>query len=134
MGNEVYFGAPFATIARKHSQEPNAQKGGYYDWTSQGSLASKPINQAIFTLEAGKLSQIIEDDRGCHIVRVIERTDGRAGAVPGGPDQNQGSDHRSRSARPTTRSSSTQLGTEHEVWTIYDDATALARQPGAVQR
>jgi hypothetical protein len=79
MGNAVFFGTPLATVARNHSQEPNAAKGGYYDWTTQGSLASKAIDAAIFTLEPGKLSQIIEDERGYHIVKVIERTD--AGAV-----------------------------------------------------
>jgi PPIC-type PPIASE domain len=130
MGNEVYFGAPFATIARKHSQEPHAEQGGFYDWTTQGSLASKPIDQAIFTLEPNKLSQIIEDERGLHIVRVKERTE--AGQVP------------FQEAQPKIKEAITQqkreadykkfvesLRTNTQVWTIYDDETALARQPTA---
>jgi parvulin-like peptidyl-prolyl isomerase len=130
MGNEVYFGAPFATIARKHSQEPHAEQGGYYDWTSQGSLASKPIDQAIFTIEPNKLSQIIEDERGLHIVQVKERTE--AGQVP------------FQEAQPKIKEAITQqkreadykkfvesLRTKTQVWTKYDDETALARQPTA---
>jgi len=76
MGNAVYLGgASFAAIAKKSSQEPNAEEGGVHDWTQKGSLASKPVDEAIFTLPTGKLSQIIRDDKGLHIVRVLERTD-----------------------------------------------------------
>jgi parvulin-like peptidyl-prolyl isomerase len=133
MGNEVYFGAPFATIARKHSQEPNAQKGGFYDWTSQGSLASKPIDQAIFTLEAGKLSQIIEDERGFHIVRVIERTE--AGQVPFLEAQVKIKEAIIAQRREAdTKRVLDELRTKTHVWTIYDESPELARQPGAVQR
>lgn len=74
MGNEVLLGGtPFPAVARKYSQEPHAQDGGYYDWITAGSLASKPLDQAIFSLEVNKLSPIIEDHVGLHIVRVLER-------------------------------------------------------------
>lgn len=75
MGNHVFYGASFAEVARRGSQEPNAKDGGLYDWVTKGSLASKPIDQAIFSLDVERLSQIIEDDTGCHIVRVKERTE-----------------------------------------------------------
>jgi len=130
MGNEVYFGAPFATIARKHSQEPHAQEGGLYDWTTQGSLASKPIDQAIFTLEPNKLSQIIEDERGLHIVRVLERT--AAGQVPfqeAQPKIKEAITLQKREAEYKKFVES--LRTNTQVWTIYDDEIAVAREPGA---
>lgn len=74
MGNEVILGGtPFPAVARKHSQEPHASEGGYYDWVTPGSLASKPIDQAVFSLEVDKLSQIIEDEQGFHILHVLER-------------------------------------------------------------
>jgi hypothetical protein len=74
MGNEVLLGGvPFPAVAKKHSHEPNAADGGYYDWIALGSLASKPIDEAVFTLEVNKLSQIIADDQGYHIIRVLER-------------------------------------------------------------
>ena len=34
------------------------------------------LDEAIFTLPLNRLSEIIEDDRGVHIVRVLERTEG----------------------------------------------------------
>lgn len=80
MGNQVLRGVPFAEVARRHSQGPRASKGGQYDWTSKGALVSDVLDQAIFSLPVGKLSQILEDRNGFHIVRVIERH--KAGRKP----------------------------------------------------
>jgi len=35
------------------------------------------LPEAIFTLPVGALSRIVEDEDGCHIVRVIEREDSK---------------------------------------------------------
>lgn len=75
MGNEVLRGAQFAAVAKKHSDAPSASDGGQYDWVTRGSLASQVIEDAVFTLPTNKLSPIIEDNRGFHIVRVLERTE-----------------------------------------------------------
>jgi parvulin-like peptidyl-prolyl isomerase len=75
MGNDVYYGASFAAVAKKSSQGLNAEEGGLNDWTNQGSLVSKRLDDALFTIETGKLSQVIEDERGYHIIRVLERTE-----------------------------------------------------------
>jgi parvulin-like peptidyl-prolyl isomerase len=80
MGNEVLRGADFAAVAQARSHGPTASKGGQHDWTSQGALVSKEIDAAIFTLPVGRMSQIIEDAKGFHIIRVIERTE--AGRKP----------------------------------------------------
>lgn len=80
MGNEVLRGAPFSAVAKRHSQGIDASDGGFHDWTTKGSLASEVLDNAIFTLQVGLLSQRLEGERGFHIVRVIERTD--AGWVP----------------------------------------------------
>jgi hypothetical protein len=80
MGNEVYYGANFAAVAKRSSQGLNAEQGGYHDWTSRGSLVSKVLEEAIFTLEPGKLSTILEDERNLYILRVLERQE--AGRVP----------------------------------------------------
>ena len=76
-GNEIYYGAPFAAVAKAHSQEPAAEEGGMHDWVSKGSLRSETLDQALFSpaLPIGALSQIIEDDEGMHIVRVLARED-----------------------------------------------------------
>jgi hypothetical protein len=81
MGNEVLAGKPLADVARARSEGPTASQGGGFDWTSQGSLAAKRLDEAIFSLPVGQLSAIIEDEVGpnltdqgaLHIVRVLER-------------------------------------------------------------
>jgi parvulin-like peptidyl-prolyl isomerase len=75
MGNEVLRGAPLAAVAKRHSEAPNAAEGGQHDWITQGSLASTKIDEAVFTLPRNRLSQIIEDERGFHIVRILDRED-----------------------------------------------------------
>lgn len=76
MGNEVLFGGtPFEAVARQKSQDFRADRGGEHDWINHGSLRSKPLEQTIFTIPLGRLSQIVEDDRGLHIVEVLERQD-----------------------------------------------------------
>ena len=73
MGNQVIGGRPFETVARSMSNGYAASEGGYYDWTTQSALKSKVIDEVVFSIEPQKLSQIIEDADGFHIVRVIER-------------------------------------------------------------
>jgi hypothetical protein len=72
-GNDVLRGAPFAAVAKAHSQEVAAEDGGVHDWTNQGSLRSTVLDQVLFSLPEGALSQILEDEDGFHIVRVLQR-------------------------------------------------------------
>lgn len=130
MGNEVFFGAPFAAVAKKGSQEPNAAQGGQYDWTSRGSLASEVIDHAIFTLEVGKLSQILEDDKGFHIVRVIERTED--GQIPFVEAQKKIKEAIVNAKKEKEiRAYTSSLRTKTPVWTIYDSPAEVADAPGA---
>jgi hypothetical protein len=78
-GNEILYGAAFGEVA-KRAGGPNADKGGRHDWTQRGSLKSKTIESAIFSLPVGRLSRIIEDENGFHVLRVVERQ--QAGKVP----------------------------------------------------
>lgn len=80
MGNEVLRGAKFDAVAKRGSHGFTSEQGGYHDWTTKGSLRSKVLDEAIFTLPEGRLSQILEDDLGVYIVRVIERR--AAGHIP----------------------------------------------------
>jgi parvulin-like peptidyl-prolyl isomerase len=75
MGDRVLYGAPLAVVAQRYSQGPDADDGGYHDWTTRGSLVSAVLDDAIFSLPVGQLSRILEDEQGYHIVRVIERRD-----------------------------------------------------------
>jgi hypothetical protein len=76
-GNDVQRGVPLAQVAKAHSQGYSAEEGGLNDWTTQGSLRSKVLDEALFRLPVGVLSQIIEAEDGFHIVRVAEREDQR---------------------------------------------------------
>lgn len=80
MGNQIVYGADMETVARKGSDGFRADEGGIHDWTTQGSLVLKKLDEAIFSLPVGELSDIVETDRGFHIVRVLERSE--AGVVP----------------------------------------------------
>ena len=73
-------GVPLRAVVQRQSQGIDAKDGGYHDWTTRASLASEVLDQAIFTLPVGRLSERLEDSEGFHIVRVVERTE--AGRVP----------------------------------------------------
>lgn len=80
MGREAFFGGNMQAIAREKSQEPFASDGGVHDWTNQGALASRILDEQIFSLPTGAMSQIIEDTDAYHIVRVTDRES--AGVTP----------------------------------------------------
>jgi parvulin-like peptidyl-prolyl isomerase len=80
MGREAFFGGNMQAVARAKSHEPFAKQGGLHDWTEQGSLASDILDQQVFTLPLGEMSQIIEDSDGLHIIRVLQRDS--AGVTP----------------------------------------------------
>ncbi len=75
MGREALYGGNLQAVARAKSQEPFASNGGLHDWTAKGSLASQVLDDQIFLLPLNKMSQVIEDADGLHIVRVLERED-----------------------------------------------------------
>ncbi len=77
--DEIYqrlvHGGNFQAVARKESHGFKASKGGQHDWTNRGSLVSKKVDEAIFTLPQGRLSEIIETKDSFLVVRVVERID-----------------------------------------------------------
>lgn len=77
-GNDIVVrGVPFAQVAKAHSQDFAGEEGGLHDWATRGSLRSTILDQALFVLPPAALSQVIEDDDGFHIVRVIERQEAK---------------------------------------------------------
>jgi parvulin-like peptidyl-prolyl isomerase len=81
MGNEVWEqgkaqpvrGAAFAAVAKAKSDGFTAKDGGIHDWTTKGALQAKAIDDALFTLQVGQMSPILESPESFHIVRVLER-------------------------------------------------------------
>ncbi len=128
MGNEVFRGASFAAVAKRSSHGPTASDGGQYGWTTRNSLRSSVLDEAIFTLPVGRLSAILTDDDGCHIVRVIERQD--ESFVPFQESQ-EGIRTKIEEVRSelALKKYAEQLKSEFPVWTIFDDQTNVARRP-----
>jgi parvulin-like peptidyl-prolyl isomerase len=79
MGDDVLgrnrYAVPFAEVARRGSHGLTAARGGQRDWTTKGSLKSAVVDEALFGLPVMRMSHILEDDDGFHIVRVIQRKD-----------------------------------------------------------
>jgi parvulin-like peptidyl-prolyl isomerase len=88
MGNEVWTrgtaaavqGPAFAEVAKGKSDGFTAENGGVHDWTTKGSLQCVELDQALFTLQVGQMSAIIDSGPAFHIVRVLERKE--AGRKP----------------------------------------------------
>jgi hypothetical protein len=128
MGNEVLGGRPFAEVAKSRSEGPTASEGGLYDWTSQGSLAAKKLDEAIFSLPVGELSAIIEDGEMLHIVRVIERKP--AGRTPFLEAQVGIRDELLMERRQAAATEYlAKLRARTPVWTVFDDPAGSAAQP-----
>ena len=89
MGNEVWQrvtqnpnmrGPVFADIAKAKSHGITASAGGFHDWTTRGAMRSTKIDEALFSLEVGQMSDVIETETGFHIIRVLVRKE--AGRTP----------------------------------------------------
>lgn len=80
MGNQVIYGADLTEVAKQHSDGFYASKGGQNDWTKRGSLKNRTLEDVLFEIPEGKLSDIVESSEGFHIVRVLERQE--AGFIP----------------------------------------------------
>ncbi len=75
MGREAFYGGSFQAVAKKKSQEAFASRGGVHQWTTRGSLASITLEDKLYSLPINVMSEVIEDESGFHIVRVLERED-----------------------------------------------------------
>ena len=73
-------GRTFSDIDRENWKGPTAIKGGRWDWTNKGSLADERIEDALFTLPVGTISQVLETNGAFQLVRVVERDE--AGHTP----------------------------------------------------
>jgi peptidyl-prolyl cis-trans isomerase D len=62
----------FAELARTHSQDPgSAQRGGDLDFFSRGAMVPA-FEAAVFALERGAVSDVIETEFGFHIVQLTD--------------------------------------------------------------
>lgn len=74
LGDEIYLGGKsFEVVAQQSSEGYRAAQGGLQEWTALGALKSKPIESTVFSIEMNRLSKVITDEVGMHIVRVLGR-------------------------------------------------------------
>lgn len=69
---EVIDGADFADLAIEHSQAPGAQDGGLIGWVVRGDLVA-PLDDAVFSLNEGEISEVIETPQGFHLLKVEKK-------------------------------------------------------------
>ena len=63
--------ASFADLARKHSKDGSAAKGGDLEFLARGATV-KPFEDALFVLKKGETSGVVETDFGFHIIRLTD--------------------------------------------------------------
>jgi peptidyl-prolyl cis-trans isomerase D len=62
----------FADSARKNSQDPgSAPSGGDLDFFARGAMV-KPFEDAVFAMNKGDISDVVESDFGFHIIRLTD--------------------------------------------------------------
>lgn len=135
MGNMVLDGVPFAEVAKRHSEGITAHNGGYRDWTTKGSLVSKPLDQALFNQEVGKLSfPPIEDEQGFHIIVVLERTE--TTRVPFTEAQVEIKEKiKKKRQQEKVAEFVTKVKKQTPVWTVFDNKNEqVSERPGPVSR
>lgn len=146
MGNEAWqrlqvnppAAAPiFTEIAKAQSQGFNASKGGIYDWTSQGSLKAAEVDAALFKLQPGQMSTIIDSGTAFHIVRVLERKEG--GCKPFSDVQNDIREKlKVQRMAAAQRKYIDQLRKEAKLWTVYTGTISveelMAKVPNTTRR
>jgi len=62
-------GTKFEDIAKQHSEDADAKKGGERDWITRDTI-KKELNDAAFSLKPGQHSKVIEIKEGYYILKV----------------------------------------------------------------
>lgn len=128
MGNQIWRrvaanpelrGAVFAELAKEKSHGFTAQEGGLHDWTTKGALRNDKVDEALFSLEVGQLSNIIEFDNAFYIVRVLDRKE--AGQTPFTEAQAEiRKKLQSKRKQELIQAELIKLRKQSHVWTIFD--------------
>ena len=128
LGNRVLAGASLADVAKSASEGPTAREGGQRDWTQKGSLASEALDQAVFSLPVGQLSQILESTTGYHIIRVVERKEEyRTSFLDAQKDVKENIQKERFEKR--YKEFVEQLRKKYPVWTVFDNALQQPKNP-----
>ena len=72
---KIVEGADFGELAKQFSQDSHASKNGLGDWVEKGDMIPE-IDDVIFKLKVGQVSEVIETSMGYHLFLLIERKEG----------------------------------------------------------
>jgi peptidyl-prolyl cis-trans isomerase SurA len=72
----VRAGENFEDLARKHSEEPSAERGG--DVAFQKGEFEESFEKATFALEPGQVSELVKSRYGYHIIKLVEKREDAA--------------------------------------------------------
>jgi peptidyl-prolyl cis-trans isomerase C len=67
-------GADFAEVAREYSEGPSAPSGGDLGEFTRGQMVP-PFEAAVFALEVGEISGVVETQFGLHLIYLRDRTE-----------------------------------------------------------
>ncbi len=70
-------GADFAAVAKKYSQDASAVNGGDMGFVGKGQGLPPTFEMAVFALQPGQISAVVESPAGFHIIKAMERRPGR---------------------------------------------------------
>ncbi len=69
---EARGGADFAELAKQHSKDDSAARGGDMGFVNRGQLV-EPLDTALFALAEGEVSDVVESAFGLHLLRAVEK-------------------------------------------------------------
>ena len=72
IAGQVAGGKDFEELARTYSEGAEAKEGGAMGWVEKGQLLGE-IDEKIFQLQAGQVTEPIQSSLGCHIFKVVDR-------------------------------------------------------------
>jgi hypothetical protein len=123
MGNQALGGADFAKVAQASD---TGSDGAINDWPDKGQMVTPIIEQAILGLPAGQMSPILEDWRGYHIVKVVERQTAHRETFELAQAEIRDKIRQQR-IQDQIQKYLTRLKEQIPVWTILDDKPPSAR-------
>lgn len=72
---ELEAGESFTDLAQEYSTGPSAEEGGELGFISKDQNIAEKFKEAVFALDVGGVSEIVETEYGFHIIEVTDRKD-----------------------------------------------------------